>query len=228
MGGSNFWDFLPIKVPKRYKGEIHVIRWETLWSNRDLISWIWFVFLLNTRFGSYEYSHSKNNQPQRNLHHNQIQQGNAKKVYLAKEESSLAIFGTDLGHIFGGNVRNDFEKLIRGKRPHEPTFPYDFVRIHSHMIYNDIVEYNILGDTKRPLLRWFPFISKLKPGDTITIGKYMNHQTFGNLQFKRLLKNSFRSIHIGFRYTSGEKILFNSVAITWLVLMFRKVSDLLL
>ena len=29
------------------------------------------------------------------------------KVYLANEESSLAIFSTDLGHIFGGDVRND-------------------------------------------------------------------------------------------------------------------------
>ena len=29
------------------------------------------------------------------------------KVYLANEASSLAIFSTDLGHIFGGDVRND-------------------------------------------------------------------------------------------------------------------------
>ena len=29
------------------------------------------------------------------------------KVYLANEESSPAIFSTDLGYIFGGDVRND-------------------------------------------------------------------------------------------------------------------------
>ena len=29
------------------------------------------------------------------------------KVYLANEESILAFFRTDLGHIFGGDVRND-------------------------------------------------------------------------------------------------------------------------
>ena len=29
-----------------------------------------------------------------------------------------------------------------GKGPHEPEFAYDIVRIHSLMIYSDIVEYN--------------------------------------------------------------------------------------
>ena len=79
------------------------------------------------------------------------------------------------------------------------------------MIYTDIVEYNIVGDTKAPLLRCFPFISKLKSGDIITTGQYMNYQTFSNPQFKRLLKNSFHSIHINLRDTSGEKIPFTSV-----------------
>ena len=93
------------------------------------------------------------------------------KVYLADEESSLAIFTTDLGHIFGGDVRNDLGILMRGKGSHEPTFAYDIVRIHSLMIYTDIVEYNIVGDTKAPMLCCFPFISKLKSGDIITTGQ---------------------------------------------------------
>ena len=62
------------------------------------------------------------------------------KVYLANEQSSLAIFSTDLAHIFGGYVRNDSGILMSGKGPHEPTFAYDIVRIHSLMIYTDIVE----------------------------------------------------------------------------------------
>ena len=53
----------------------------------------------------------------------------------------------------------------------------------------------------------------------------MDYHTFSNLQFKRLLKNSFHSIHVEFRDTSGEKIPFVSAVITRLVLMFRKVSD---
>ena len=112
------------------------------------------------------------------------------KVYLASEESSLAIFSTDLGHIFGEDVRNDLGILMSGKSPREPTVAYDIVRIHSLMIYTDIVEYNDVGVTKAPLLRCFPFISKLKSGDAITTGQHMNYQIFSNFQFRRLFTNS--------------------------------------
>ena len=56
------------------------------------------------------------------------------------------------------------------------------------MIYSDIVEYNIVGDTKAALLRCIPFISKIKNGDIISTGQYMNYQNFPNLQFKKFLK----------------------------------------
>ena len=97
---------------------------------------------------------------------------------------------------------------MRGKEPHEPTFAYHIVRIHSLMIYTDIVENNNVGDTKAASLRCFPFISKLKSGEIITNGQYMNYQTFSNLQFRCLLKNSFHSIHRDLRDTSGETIPF--------------------
>ena len=128
----------------------------------------------------------------------------------------------DLGHIFGSNVGNEFGVMLRGKGPHKPEFAYDIVRIHSLMIYTDLIEYNIVGDTKAPLLRFFPFISKLKSGDIITTGQYINYQTFSNLQFRPLLKKTFNSIHIDLRDTSGEKTTFVSVGIARLVLMFKK------
>ena len=93
------------------------------------------------------------------------------------------------------------------------------------MIYTDLIEHNIVGDTKAPLLRCFPFNSKLNSGDIITTGQYMNCETFSNLQFRPLLKNSFHRIHIDLRDTSDEKISFVSVGITRLVLMFRKASN---
>ena len=103
-----------------------------------------------------------------------------------------------------------WENSCVGKGSHEPTSAYDIVRIDLLMIYTDIVGYNIIGDTKAPSLCCFPFISKLKSGDIITTGQYMNYQTFSNLQFRRLLKNSFHSIHIDLRDTSVEKISFVS------------------
>ena len=146
-------------------------------------------------------------------------------IILANDTSGLAFCSTDLGHIFGNNVGNQFGVLMKGKGPHEPQFAYDIVRIHSVMIYSDLVEYNNVGDTKTPLLRCFPFISKLKGGDIKATGQYMKYQTFSSLQFRPLLKNFFHSLHIDLSNPSGEKIPFVSVGIARLVLMFRKVSN---
>ena len=112
-----------------------------------------------------------------------------------------------------------------GKGPHKPLFACDIVRITSLFVHTDTVEYNMVGDTKAPLLRCFPFISKVKSGNVITTGQYMNYQTFSNLQFRRLLKNSLHSVQIDLRDTSGEENPFVSVGITRLVLMLKKVSD---
>ena len=116
-------------------------------------------------------------------------------IMLANDYSGLAFCGTDLVKLLGNNVRNEFGVQIIGKGPHEPEYAYNIVRILSVMIYSDLVEYNFVGDTKAPLLRCFPFISKLKGGDIIITGQYMNYQTFSNLQFRPLFIKSFHSIH---------------------------------
>ena len=92
------------------------------------------------------------------------------------------------------------------------------------MIYTDLIEYDTVGDTRTSLVRCFPFFWKLKAGDIITTGEYINYQTFSNLQFRPLLKNSFHSIQFDLRDTSGEKIAFVSVGIIRFVLLFRKAS----
>ena len=79
-------------------------------------------------------------------------------IMLANDTSGLAFCSTNLGHIFGNNVGNEFGVLMIGRGPHEPEFAYDIVRIHSLMIYSDLVEYNTVGDAKASLLRFFPFI----------------------------------------------------------------------
>ena len=62
------------------------------------------------------------------------------------------------------------------------------------MIYGDFIEYNIVGDTKTPLLRCILFISEVKNGEEI----------------------SFHSIKRELRDTAGEKNPFVSVGITLL------------
>ena len=53
----------------------------------------------------------------------------------------------------------------------------------------------------------------------------MKYQNFPNLQFKKILENSFHFIKLERRYSYGEKIPFNSVGVTTAVLMFRRASD---
>ena len=61
-------------------------------------------------------------------------------IMLANDTSGLAFRSTDLGHIFGNNVKNHFVVLMKRKCPHEPQFAYDIVHIHSLMIYSDLGE----------------------------------------------------------------------------------------
>ena len=61
------------------------------------------------------------------------------EIYLATERSGLPFLSTDLGNIFGNNVGNEFGVMLRGKRPQKPKFAYDIVRIHSLMIYRDLI-----------------------------------------------------------------------------------------
>ena len=65
---------------------------------------------------------------------------------IVNDESSLVISSIELGYIFGGDVRNDRAISMLGKGPHKPLFAYDIVRIHSLLIYTDIVGYNLAGD----------------------------------------------------------------------------------
>ena len=84
------------------------------------------------------------------------------EIYLAIEGYALAFFSTDLRHSFESNVGNDFGVMLRVKGPHKAEFAYDIVRIHFLMIYTDLIEYNIVGDTKAALLRCFLPISSAR------------------------------------------------------------------
>ena len=53
----------------------------------------------------------------------------------------------------------------------------------------------------------------------------MNYQPSTKLQYKKLLKNSFHSIKIELRVSTGEKISFVFVGITRVFLLFRMISN---
>ena len=155
-------------------GQIQVFWRENFKIYDNLQSRAWSIHFHHRHCGSHEHAHSGEKQPQRKLHNSQSFSRNAKVVVLlANDTSGFAFCSTDLGHIFGNNVGNEFGVLMIGKGPHGPQFAYT-VRIHSLMIYSDLVECNNVGDTNAPLLRCFPFISKLKGRDIITTGQYLS------------------------------------------------------
>ena len=49
------------------------------------------------------------------------------EIHLTNEGSGLALFCTDLGHIFESNVGNVFGVLLRGKGPRKLMFAYHIV-----------------------------------------------------------------------------------------------------
>lgn len=142
------------------------------------------------------------------------------EITLPSNESKLNIISPDLAHILGFPL----SFLVMGVGPHRSIYPVDILRVHSLMIYTDIIEYGIIGDTKAPLLRCFPFITKLRNSEIQSM-QYMNYRTFEKLQFKKLMMNSFHSIGITIRDHTGEVIPFVSVGYTRLTLLFRKISS---
>ena len=154
MGGCNFRNNLPFNVPKYNRGEIQAFDEELSKSTSTY----------NLEPGLYtaitDIVEAMNTLIQERNRHNETcttvkvsRRTQKVVVMLANDTSGLAFCSTDLGHIFGNNVGNEFGVLMIGKGPHEPQFAYDIVRIHSLMIYSDLVEYSIVGDTKAPLLR---------------------------------------------------------------------------
>ena len=78
------------------------------------------------------------------------------EIYVSNEGTGLAFCNKDLRQNFGSNAGNDFAVLLRGKGPHKTELAYDIFHIHSLKTYTDMIQYNIFGDTKAPLLRCFP------------------------------------------------------------------------
>ena len=229
-GGWNFGNILPINVPKCYTGKVQIFWHETFKFDKVVLSRMWSLPFHYRYRSHYEHYHSRKAQPQRKLYHCRCVWKKSKSWDLPckwRIWSCILYYGP--GAHFLKQVGNESGVMLRGKGPHKPEFIYDSFSRHSLMINRDLIEYDIVDDTNAPLLRSFLLVSKLRPGENITKGKYIKNQTFSNLQlqFRLLLKKSFHSLQIDLRDKSGEKKPFVSVGITRFVLIFRKTSNIL-
>ena len=78
---------------------------------------------------------------------------------------------------------------------------------HLMFIYLDIIHYQIVGDTKAPLLRVIDTNRRVKNGYACTIEP--NHRkVFSNLDFKKLLVNIISNISVNLRTETGGIVPF--------------------
>ena len=132
-----------------------------------------------------------------------------------ERHQAFVVHSEDLSSVLG--IPKDLPLPFGDPTTYVGKFPVDFTRIHSVMVYTDIVEHNIVGDTKAPLLRSFPFSHKSSSSS-------MSCTTFDQLQFRQLSRHNFHSIRIELRMPTGELVPFKAFGSTRVVLIFRKLG----
>ena len=91
-------------------------------------------------------------------------------------------------------------------------------------IYLDIIHYQIVGDTKAPLLRVIDTNRRVKNGYACTIEP--NHRkVFSNLDLKKLLVNNISNISVNLRTETGGLVPFAGEGKVVLTLKFQKLSN---
>ena len=127
---------LTIKVPKCYRGKF--VFFDKIFSKSSEFyelelacyrSITEFVEPMNTLI------HERQNHSESCIRIKVSQRTQKFEIYPANEGSGLVFFSRDLGHIFGRNVGNEFEVMLRGKRLHKPNIINDLVRILTHDIH---------------------------------------------------------------------------------------------
>ena len=84
-------------------------------------------------------------------------------------------------------------------------------------------QYQIVGDTKAPLLRVIDTNCRVKNGNACTIEP--NHRkVFSNLDFEKLLVNNISNVSVNLRTETGGFVLFAGGGKLVLTLKFQKFS----
>ena len=91
------------------------------------------------------------------------------------------------------------------------NYPFDLkAGCHTMILYCDLAQNEILGDTQTALLRAVP------------LGENKRQRTFSRIQWRRVIKSSIHSLTIALRNEAGGLIPFLSRGRTNLTLQFRQ------
>ena len=98
----------------------------------------------------------------------------------------------------------------------------DFQGLHTALVYTDIIEHQIIGDTLAPLLRLIPLTGKLKNNEITGAENTQVAKTFTiPMQFKKVQVNAFHSIQLEIYGENGKLIPFVDSGRTSATLLFR-------
>lgn len=152
------------------------------------------------------------------------------KVYYEgskRDILSLKASSVDLQNVLGIRTMVDYPQSGSSNEPLRSKvvgeFPVDLSGgCNTIFLYCDLVQNEILGDSQTALLRAIPLdANQTKNGSH----QRQNYQTFGNLQWRRIVKSSLESITISLRNESGQLIPFLSRGRTNITLQFRKCQE---
>jgi hypothetical protein len=154
---------------------------------------------------------------------------NRLQIKMLEEGSQLVLSDPDIRAVFGYSehmARNEIAKSSLSARKNAGWITGDYApdlqRLHTALIYTDIIEHQIIGDTLAPLLRLIPLTGKLKNNEISTMENTQVSRSFNlPLQFKKVQVNSFHSIQLQMYGENGKLLPFVDAGRTSATLLFR-------
>ena len=155
----------------------------------------------------------------------------ALKFYYAGSEQECIYLETtskDLQNVLGMKILIDCSELGKTNKQANNSvlskttgkFPTDLTDgCNTNFVYSDLVQNEILGDSRTALRRAIPLTEKLATGIQ---QQQQNYRTFGNLQWRCVVKSSIESISVALRNETGQLVPFLSCGRTNLTLHFRQ------
>ena len=144
------------------------------------------------------------------------------------EDETLRFYSREIPNILGFDSPN-LEKYgyleINGDRGIvKGDYPVDIMAgRHFMFVYMNGIEYQFVGDTKAPMLRVITLNSRMKNG-CINHTQPIQHETFQDLQFRKVLSNNFSSLNIELRNENGEYVPFLGNGAVTITLKFKKIK----
>ena len=107
---------------------------------------------------------------------------------------------------------------------HQSDFPVD-ITCGSQLIfvYIDIIEYQIIGDVRAPVIKTIETERRLRNGSINTVTP-IHHKTFTILDYKPILSNNIQNIKVELRNEAAKLIPFNGTGKVIVGLKFQKTS----